>query len=68
MKHVFQVRLHMGMGAGKLSMLHIGGEENRWEFLLIGEPLVTLGPAVGGASPDQVPIVMRLARLRSQQI
>ena len=44
--------LHIGVGAGPMSLLQVGGTFKRNEPLLIGTPLTTLGPAVSAAGPD----------------
>jgi len=35
--------LKMALATGQITQVHIGGVFNRWEFVLIGEPLVELG-------------------------
>jgi class 3 adenylate cyclase/tetratricopeptide (TPR) repeat protein len=37
--------LKLAVSLGKISTVHVGGEFNRWEFLLTGTPLVELGIA-----------------------
>ena len=40
-------RLHMGVGAGKLHFLQVGGVQDSWTYLLCGEPLAQI--ALGGS-------------------
>ena len=35
----------IGIGAGEIAALHVGGVRNRWELLIMGEPLVQIGLA-----------------------
>lgn len=46
---------HIGISAGQLSCIHVGGVDGRWEFLVAGEPLKQLESAVdAGKSGDVV--------------
>jgi hypothetical protein len=33
------LRLHIGIGTGRLGFVHVGGVKDRMEFLITGEPL-----------------------------
>ncbi|HEX6034432.1 MAG TPA: adenylate/guanylate cyclase domain-containing protein, partial [Anaerolineales bacterium] len=37
--------LKLAVGLGRINTVHVGGEFNRWEFLITGTPLVELGIA-----------------------
>ncbi|MEW6240343.1 MAG: adenylate/guanylate cyclase domain-containing protein [Chloroflexota bacterium] len=39
------LRLKVAVSAGQISLAHVGGVFNRWEFLMVGAPLVELGQA-----------------------
>jgi hypothetical protein len=36
---VVYLRLHMGIGCGVLTAIHVGGMRDRWEYILSGPPL-----------------------------
>ncbi len=48
------LRLRTAVGAGELTALHVGGEFQRWEFMLAGAPLVQVGLAQKQVQPGQV--------------
>ena len=50
----FTLKLHIGIGAGKLNALHVGGVDGNWEFLVIGDPLRQLETAVHSSQSGQV--------------
>ena len=56
--HLF-LRLHIGLGAGKIGLVHVGGEvsldEKRVEFLITGEPLAQVSACEHAALPGEVP-------------
>ncbi|MFL5586808.1 MAG: adenylate/guanylate cyclase domain-containing protein [Ktedonobacteraceae bacterium] len=57
--------LHVSIGAGDVSVMHVGGIFDRWEFLIAGEPLVQVSLAEQYAYPGQViltPIAWELLR------
>jgi len=39
------MELHIGVGCGKVTLLAVGGELNRWEFLMTGKPLEQIAVA-----------------------
>ena len=49
-----QLRLQVGIGAGDVYSVHLGGVLNRWEFLLSGTPLAQMSQAKEVARPGQV--------------
>ena len=51
-----QLTIRIGLGAGQVSLIQIGGIFARWEALLIGQPIVQASRAEGSASPGQVVI------------
>ncbi|MEB3336857.1 MAG: adenylate/guanylate cyclase domain-containing protein [Leptolyngbyaceae bacterium] len=46
--------LHIGMGAGDITGLHVGGVQNRWEFLVAGQPLLQMASAAAQAKSGEV--------------
>lgn len=48
------LRMRLGIGAGEVAAVHLGGVFGRWEFFLTGEPLVQMSLAEGQAEPGQV--------------
>jgi class 3 adenylate cyclase/tetratricopeptide (TPR) repeat protein len=44
----------VGIGAGEVSALFVGGEKGRWELLMAGEPLAQIGHAEHLANPGDV--------------
>ncbi|MFB2972384.1 AAA family ATPase [Aerosakkonema sp. BLCC-F183] len=46
--------LHIGMAAGEIIGLHVGGVKGRWEFLIAGEPLVQMASAEAHAKQGEV--------------
>lgn len=55
--------LHIGIGAGKLGLVHVGGENNRKEFLITGDPLNQTSLCEQAASPGEVYISREAALL-----
>ncbi|KNC50537.1 uncharacterized protein AMSG_00699 [Thecamonas trahens ATCC 50062] len=51
------MRLHVAMNAGNLAICQVGGLANQWEYLIVGEPLYSLGPALSAASPDRLVVM-----------
>lgn len=49
-----KLRLQVGIGAGDVYSVHLGGVLNRWEFLLSGAPLAQMSQAKEAAEPGQV--------------
>jgi hypothetical protein len=35
----FKLRLHAGIGAGKVAGIHVGGAQGRLEFFIAGDPI-----------------------------
>jgi len=48
------LRLHSGIGTGRVDFLHVGGIHDRWELLLAGEALLKMGQAEGQAEVGEV--------------
>ena len=46
--------LKMALAAGQITQVHVGGVFNRWEFVLIGDPLVELGFANNEAKAGDI--------------
>ncbi len=46
--------LQVGIGAGDVYSIHLGGVFNRWEFLLSGTPLVQISQAKDQATPGKI--------------
>jgi class 3 adenylate cyclase/tetratricopeptide (TPR) repeat protein len=51
--------IHSGIGAGEVSLGYIGGERDRWELLIGGEPLSQMGRAAGHAGAGEVALSPR---------
>ncbi len=49
-----QLALRIGVAAGDMAAIQVGGVYGRWEFLVAGEPLVQMGMAEHLASPGEV--------------
>ncbi|UCG25775.1 MAG: adenylate/guanylate cyclase domain-containing protein, partial [Chloroflexota bacterium] len=49
-----RLRLQVGIGAGDVYSVHLGGVFNRWEFLLSGTPLAQMSQAKENARPGKV--------------
>src|SRR5262245_31747353 len=49
-----QLRLKVGIGAGEVVTVHVGGVYGRWEFVVAGDPLVQMSAAVHHAQPADV--------------
>ncbi|HLF26484.1 MAG TPA: adenylate/guanylate cyclase domain-containing protein [Anaerolineae bacterium] len=49
-----RLSLRVGIGAGEIFIVHIGGVRGRWEFLTAGAPLVQLGNIKQDAQPGDV--------------
>ena len=52
--HGHALSLRVAVGSGSLSIIHVGGEFNRWEFAIAGEPLHQVGTAGAFAEPGEV--------------
>ena len=50
----FTLTLHVGIGAGTIYALYLGGVQRSWEFLVTGEPLVQLRTCVDLSSTGEV--------------
>jgi len=58
-----RLALRVGVGAGTLHELHLGGYLDRWEFLFAGRPMSESGRAGTLAEPGQVVLSPQAARL-----
>ena len=45
--------LHIGIGCGQMTNLHVGGVFNRWEFVVGGPPMSEMGNAEPAAEPGE---------------
>eukprot|EP01103_Thecamoeba_quadrilineata_P021370 TRINITY_DN9800_c0_g1_i1.p1 TRINITY_DN9800_c0_g1~~TRINITY_DN9800_c0_g1_i1.p1 ORF type:complete len:1719 (+),score=283.19 TRINITY_DN9800_c0_g1_i1:81-5237(+) len=52
----FSLTLHVGIGAGEIHAVHVGGDQGCWEFLVIGDPLLQLKTAVDNSKSGEVVI------------
>ncbi|NTV65081.1 MAG: adenylate/guanylate cyclase domain-containing protein, partial [Oscillochloris sp.] len=48
------LKIRVGVGAGEVTTMHIGGIFGRWELLVTGEPIQQAGQAEGLATPGDV--------------
>jgi class 3 adenylate cyclase len=48
------LRLHVGVGAGTVTMFHLGGHLGRWEFTAVGPPLRQIASALNTAKAGQL--------------
>ena len=48
------LRTKVGLGAGELLAMRVGGERERWELLITGDPLAQMGRAETQAKPGEV--------------
>lgn len=51
-----RLSLRIGMCAGPVSMIHVGGVHDRWEIVVTGEPLAGMSAANAQAKPGEVAI------------
>ncbi len=61
--------MRIGIGAGEVFLIHLGGVFNRWEFLVAGDPIIQTSAAEKKAQPGQVmlsPQAYELIRLYCQ--
>ena len=49
-----ELRFYAGIGAGRVSLLEVGGVEGRWRFLVAGEPLAQMGAAKAACDAGEV--------------
>ena len=49
-----RLSLRVGLGAGEVFTVHVGGEHGRWEFLIAGAPLIQVSAAEHAAQPGEV--------------
>ena len=54
--------LRIALASGTVSMIHVGGVFNRWEFALAGPPLVEVGEVSRLVTPGQVGVTNALWR------
>jgi peroxiredoxin/class 3 adenylate cyclase len=58
-----QIRLRIGLGAGEVRGLHVGGALGRWEYVIAGQPTVQVAKAEGLAAAEQLVISKQAAEL-----
>ncbi len=51
----FKLNLHIGIGAGKIAGMHVGGTQGRLEFLIAGDP-------IDQASSHDIPPLVPIAK------
>ena len=51
-----RLSLRIGVGAGPLALLHVGGADGRWELVATGEPLAGMSAANAQARPGDVAV------------
>jgi predicted ATPase/class 3 adenylate cyclase len=49
-----RLALRMGLGAGNITLMHVGGVYGRWEFVITGPPLSQVSQAEAHAQPAEV--------------
>ena len=49
-----KLTLHMGVGAGRLSSFCVGGDEDKWEYFVAGEPIQQMSDATETAESGQL--------------
>jgi class 3 adenylate cyclase/tetratricopeptide (TPR) repeat protein len=49
-----QLTLRIGIGVGEVVTAHLGGQRNRWELVVAGDPLVQMSMAKQQAQPGEV--------------
>lgn len=47
------LKLHMGIGCGQLTAVHVGGVFRRWEYILAGPPMAQIAVAEPQARPGE---------------
>lgn len=63
-----RLRLHMGIGAGRLTSVHVGGVFKRWEYILAGPPMTQIAIAEPLARPGETVISPEAAELAGKTI
>lgn len=59
----YTLNLHIGIGAGEISELIVGGIDNAWEFFIAGTPIQEMGDALEGAQTGALTLSSLLLRL-----
>eukprot|EP00736_Rhodelphis_marinus_P011959 Rmarinus@m.8260 len=49
-----RLRLHSGLGAGRCSIMHVGGKGDRWEYIVTGDAIAQVGAAEPMAEAGEV--------------
>ena len=62
-KNRVYLSLHMGIGCGKLTAVHVGGVFKRWEYILSGPPMLQVWPIMFAI--DELTVVRLLLPSRS---
>ncbi|EGD79547.1 hypothetical protein PTSG_10115 [Salpingoeca rosetta] len=63
-----RLRLHMGIGAGRLTSVHVGGIFKRWEYILAGPPMTQIAIAEPLAKPGETVISPEAAEIAGKII
>eukprot|EP00045_Choanoeca_perplexa_P016908 m.235101 g.235101 ORF g.235101 m.235101 type:complete len:1667 (-) comp17397_c0_seq3:36-5036(-) len=61
-----KLRLHMGIGVGQMTAVHVGGVFKRWEYIIGGPPMTQLGVAEPLAKPGETCISPEVHELVAQ--
>ncbi len=61
------LRSRIGIGAGQVTALCVGGVQDRWELLVAGDPLTQMSTAADGAAPGEVALSHRAWTLLGAQ-
>jgi predicted ATPase/class 3 adenylate cyclase len=60
--------MRIGLGAGPISAVHLGGLYGRTEFTLLGETMAQVARAEGYAQPGQIVLTAAICQLAAEQI
>jgi predicted ATPase/class 3 adenylate cyclase len=60
--------MRIGLGAGPISAVHLGGLYGRSEFTLLGETMAQVARAEGHAQPGQIVLTAAVCQLAAEQI
>jgi class 3 adenylate cyclase len=67
-KEGFTLTLHIGIGAGKLYALYVGGIQDHWEFLVVGDPLLQLKTTVENSKSGEVVVSKEAYELIQEKV
>ncbi|KAL7753070.1 hypothetical protein RI367_001522 [Sorochytrium milnesiophthora] len=49
-----ELKIHLGIGAGKIYDIHVGGAPGRWEHLVVGDAMEQIAQVLDLAKPDEM--------------